>query len=56
VGGRTGADCFEAVALEEADVGVQVVELLCAGGSDKKELPHGHGKPPESAHGRNASA
>lgn len=36
---RTGANCFEAVALEEGDVGVQVVELLGAGGSDKKELP-----------------
>ena len=56
VGGRTGADCFEAVALEEGHVGVQVLELLGAGGSDKKELPHGHGKPHESAHGRHASA
>ena len=55
MGGRTGADCFEAVALEEGHVGVQVVELLGAGGSDEKELPHGHRKPPESAHGRNAS-
>jgi hypothetical protein len=35
---------------------VQVVELLGAGGSDEKELPHGHRKPPESAHGRNSSA
>ena len=37
-GARTGANGLEAVALEEGDVGVQIVELLGTGGSDEEEL------------------